>query len=545
MKKVKLLLATMVPAMALGMASCANNGSEASSTPSSETSENSAEFDPSFALTAEGAHRLTAEPSDDAAADIVDTLISKGGDLIAGGIKTYGTKVVLNLLKECGIDFRDATTKTLEKIQEQLGAIESKIEALAAQETRYHSEEILNPVLNTAKEACHYNSNFVVAGMKNIIEMENDETVSEADIEKERKQYYDDAISKLFINGKPLADYVTTFAESILQPNPSDASKDIFYYYNETLGVYDVWSTLKIRNMTNFMAYLDTTLVTCANLAKFQMYYYTQGMGSSATAAYENMINDMAKAVNNVNLKFKNAVEALKPLQDKKDAGVITYMPSGKDYSARMATLTYNLDDKEGDDSRQALIMDVHKNSDGGRGDMTETALQWVPDQNFLGKVAEDFKTYSKAFYTPDYTILDYLKFAGFYAANQDLFDNSLGLYNANMYADGHGFKNDDYDYSAAYFNKYGEYCRHTVYKVDSYHNWLGYVTRTTLVNGVKGYLLCFATPDGDKQKLDGEYQTVYMKDITYTVQKAVFYNKYLYDAYRTNTSGWYLHDCW
>lgn len=541
MKKMKLLLTALVPATVLGIASCANNNSDASSS-QSNTNEG---FDSSFALTAEGVHRLTAEPTDDVANEIIDSLISKGGELIAGGIKTYGTKVILNLLKECGMDFRDATTKTLEKIQEQLGAIESKIEALAAQETRYHAEEILNPILNTAKDVCHYNSNFVVAGMKGLIELENDETKTEAEVEKERKQYYDDAISKLFINGKPLADYVTTFAESILLPNPSDASKDIFYYYTETLGVYDVWSTLKIRNMTNFMAYLDTTLATCANLAKFQMYYYTQGMGSAATAAYENMINDMAKAVNNVNLKFKNAIEALQPLQDKKDAGIVTYMPSGKDYSTRMATLTYNLDDKVGDDSRQALIMDFHQNSDGTRGDMTHQALQLVPDQNFVGKVAEDFRTYSKAFYTPDYTLQDYLKYAGFYAVNQDLFDNSLGLYNANMYADGHGFMNEDYDYSATFYNKNGDYTRHTVYKVDSYHNWLGHVTRTTLVNGVKDYLLCFATPDGDKQKLDGEYSTVYMKDITYTVQKAVFYDKNLYDAYKTNTSGWYLHDCW
>ncbi len=540
MKKTKLLLAALVPATVLGMASCANNQSDTSSSTSYSDG-----FDSSFALTDEGVHRLTAEPQDDAAADIIDTLISKGGDLITGGIKTYGTKVVLNLLLECGIDFRDATTKTLEKIQQQLGAIEAKITALAAQETRYHAEEILNPVLATAKEACHYNTTFVVEGLGLLANLENDETVTEAEVEVERKRYYDDAVSKLFINGKPFADFVTNFAEAILTPNLSDGSKDIFYYYGETLGVYDVWSTLKIRNMTNFMAYLDSTLVCCADLAKYQMYYYTQGMGAAAIAAYESMINDMAKAVNLVNLKFKNTIESLQPLQEKKDAGVLTYMPTGKDYSSRMATLTYNLDDKEGDDSRQALIMDFHQNSDGSRGDMIREALQYVPDQDFVGRVAEDFKTYSKAFYTPDYTIQDYLKYAGFYAKNQDLFDNSLGLYNANMYADGHGFMNEDYDYSATYFNKSGEYSRHTVYKVDSYHNWTAAVTRTTLANPVKGYLLCFATPDGEKQKLDGEYSRVYMKDIKYTVQKAAFYDMYYYDAMKKNTSGWYLHDCW
>ncbi len=542
MKKNKLLLAALIPATALGVASCSNQSPSDSST--TETQE-SATFDSSFALTAEGVHRLVSEPIDDITCDIFNTLVSKGGSLIAGGITSYGTKVVLNILKECGFDFRDATTKTLEAIQEQLGQIEAKIKALAAQESRYHSEEILNPVLTTAREASHYNSSFVVNGLGLLATLENDPSKTEAEIEQERKKYYDDAISKLFINGKPFADYVTNFAESILQPNPADTSKDIFYYYTETLGVYDVWSTLKIRNMTNFMAYLDSTLVACADLAKYQMYYYTQGMGSAAIAAYESMVNDMADAVNKVNLMFKNAYEALKPLQDKKDKGIITYMSSGKDYSSRMATLTYNLDDKEGDDSRQALIRDFHEYSDGSRGKLLRFALQYVPDQTFVAKVAEDFRTYSQAFYTPDYTLQDYLKYVGFYAVNQDLFDNSLGLYDANMYSDGHGFLNEDYDYSSAYFNKSGEYTRSTVYKVDSYHNWNCNVVRTTLDNCGKGYYLCFATPDGDKQKLDGTYSTVYMKDEFYTVQEAAFYDEYLDDAYKTNKTGWYLHDCW
>ncbi len=554
MKKRKMFLSALIPVTLFGMASCTNSNPSSNSSATPTTSSTAEVIDDStsndaasFMLTAEGKHRLSAEPTTDAASEIIDSLISKGGELIAGGIQTYGKMVVINLLKECGYDFRDATTKTLEKIQEQLGVVQEKITALAAQESQHHSELILNPVLDIVKDAAHYSSNFVVNGLGYLADRENDSSLTEEVLENERKQYYKDAVEKLFINGKPFADYVTNFAEKILTPNNSDMAKDIFYYYDETLGVYDVWSSFKTRNMQNFMAYIDSTLVSCANLAKFQMYYYTQGMGTAAMKSYENMINDMAAAVNKVNAKFKSTLDSLKPIEEKYEKGIVTYLKTGKEYSRRMATLTYDINDKVGEnDSRQALIRDFYQCSDGSRGDMQHEALQYVPDTSFVASVANDFRTYSQAFYTPDYTIIDYLKFAGFYANNEDLFDKSLGLYNANMYVDSHGWYYEDYDYCGTYYDVHGNYNRKINFKVCSYHNWLGYVTRTTLENCDAGnYYLCFATPDGEKQKLDGNYTTIYMKDTRYTVQKAAFYNEYYYNVNRTNQNGWFLHDCW
>ncbi len=559
MKKNKLLRAALIPVTLMGMASCkTSNSSSVASVNSvaseissiSEYSDNkeSSSIDNSFLLTNGGNRRLSAEPFfDDATKQIIDALISKGGDLITGGITTYGKTVVINLLKECGIDFRDQTAKTLEKIQEQLTAVQAKITALAEQEDQHHCEDILNPVLTFAKKGALYSSYFVVNGLCDLVNLEYDTSLTEEQVEAERKRYYNETISKLIIDGKPFADFVTQFANTVLTPNQADLSKDIFYYYDETLGVYDTWSSLKIQNTQNFAAYLDSILVSCANLAKFQMYYYTQGMGDISKKSYASMIDTMATSVNAVNEKFKTSLETLKPLEEKKEKGIVTYMKTGKDYSTRMATLTYDINDKVGEsDSRQALIRDLYQFSDGRRGTYDRFALQYVPDTDFVAQVAEDFRIYSKAFYTPDYTLIDYLKYAGFYAVNQDLFDKSLGLYNANMYADGYGWYGEDYDYCGTYYDVHGEYKRKVDFKIASYHNWNGNVTRTRLDNVDAGnYYLCFATPDGDRQKLDGVYKTVYMKDVLNTIQKASFFKEIYSDVFDNNKTGWYLHDCW
>ena len=544
MKKKKLLLTALVPATLFGVASC-NSNNASSSTDENSTSETSSFDDKTFTFTSEGYTRLAAEPGDEIVNSIIDSLISKGGELITGGIQTYAKSIVLNLLKECGFDFRDATTKTLEKIQEQLTVIEKKVDAMAAKQEQYQAEKILGDLLKAVGVANNNYVGYVVDGLGDIANYENSD-MSEDEVEERRKIYYDNTVSNLIINGNPFVTYVSDLADYILLPNPADRSKSVFDYYVSTIGVYDTWSTLYLKNVKNFMAYLDSTLVTCANLAKFQMYYKALGMDSTTIKVYSGMMDAMAAKVNAVNALFKAKLDSLKELEDKKDAGINIYMSTGKEYSTRMATLTYNVNDNDGNgDSRQGLLMDYYYYSDGTRGDAYKFAMEYVPDQDFVAKVASDFKTYAGAFCVSTYTIKDYLKYAGFYASNSDLFNKAIGLYNANMYADGAGFLNQDYTYSATYYNDAGEYTRKPIYQVDSYHNWNFDVTRTVFTQLDDSYYLCFATPDGDKQKLDGQDKDVYMKDVMSTVVDKVFYKKYFYDITEANKTGWYLHDCW
>lgn len=545
MKKNKLLLTAIATLTIFGASSCNSNKD------SSETSVKAIPttmVDKNYRTYGNSLNDFNAQSEDEIVNELIDSLISKGGDLITGGITTYGKSIVLNLLKECGFDFRDATTKTLEKIQQQLSVIESKIDALAKREEQMHSETLLNPILRAIQSAQKdYTFAYVVGGLGALAELENDPTKSEEEIETARKVYFNDTVSKLMIDGKPFASYVRDLADEIYMPNMADLSKDIFYYYSQTLGTYDTWSTLKIRNMRNFMAHIDTTLVTCANLAKFQIYYMTLDKDVATVKTYENIVNQMVDSVNAVNAKFKEAIEALKPLEEKRDAGINIYLPTNKEYARRMATLTFDLNDKVGDDSRNSLYIDYYTYSDGSYGDNDRSVLQFVPDQNFVSSVASDYRTYASAFYNEGYTIKDYLRSAGFYANNEELFNKSLGLYNANSYSDGQGFMNEDYEITATYYNDDGNYTRKPVYKIDSYHDWLQRVTRTVLQNkDENNYYLCFATPNGDKLSLDGNYESLYLGDRTYTLNKALNFKKYFYDCLANNRNhAWYLHDCW
>ena len=546
MKFKKLLLATAISS-SIFAAGYAGISSSVIATNATQTTYSLVSNNTKRILAANSANTsLSAEPGDDTVNEIIGTLVSKGSDLIVGGLTTYGKTVVLNLLKECGLDFRDATTKTLEMIQEQLKVIEAKIDAMAKRQEQQHSENVFSGLLKEINDTKNNYLDYVVGGLGYLANLENDPSKSEDEIEAARKAYYKNTIANLTINGNPIATFVANLADYVLIPSMAAQEKNVFDYYDSTIGVYDVWSTLKVKNTKSFMAYVDSTLVSCANLAKFQLYYKALGKDEATVKSYEGIINNMAKKVNEVNALFKAKLDSLKEYEDLRDNGVLVYLPSGKKYSRRMATLTFDTNDKVSEgESRQGLLMDYYYYSDGRRGEAYKWAMELVPDQDFLGRVANDFKAYSSAFCSSSYTIKDYLKYIGFYANNEELFEKAVGLYNANMYADGDGFLNHDYTYSITYFNEKGVYSRKLIYKVDSYHNWNFNVTRTVFHQLDDSFYLCFATPDGDKQKLDGKYEHVYMEDVMSTVVNKLFYKKHVYEITRTNKSGWYLHDCW
>ena len=304
-------------------------------------------FNSSNTLTPEGKLRISQEPTDQSLVDnFINTIVSKGGEAITGGIQVYAKCIVLNLLKECGLDFRDATTKTLENIQKQLNIIETKIDAIAAKQAQYHAEDILNPILELFATANIRYMNYVSGSLAYLAELENDETLTEEEIEEKRVAAYNDGINKLFFDGAPFATYVTTLADRVMKPNKTDARKDIFFYYDETMGQYDKWDIQAYKNTRNFIAYLDSTLILLSNLAKFQIYYLAKDADTAMRKTYSQMIDDMAIAVNQVNASFAAKIQSMKSIQDNWDRGLNRYIPTDKFYGTRMCTLTYNLEDK-------------------------------------------------------------------------------------------------------------------------------------------------------------------------------------------------------
>ncbi len=495
-------------------------------------------------ITNDGKLTINNEVTDQSAIDsFIDLIISKGGEAIMGGITVYAKYIALNLLKECGLDFRDATTKTLEKIQTQLNIIEKKVDTIAYKQEQYHCEDVLSKVLEGYNDANWKYVNYVTGSLTYLTNVECNSKISEEEAEKERQRVYNDGVKDLLIDGAPLATYVTTLARKALQPNPADAQKSIFYYYDHTMGLYDKWSIQYYKNMKNFIAYIDSVLILLSNLAKFQIYYKAKEVGEGMRQTYELMMNDMASVVNEVNSLFAAKLKELDYIrQEWKYRGLNQYIATGKYYNTRMAALTYDLDDREWFDSRQGLLVG-YLNDYGKQGNL-QVAYAYQPNNDILKAVSEDFKVYSGGFCSPSYTIKDYLSYAGFYCNNQDLFDKAAGLFAGNMYVDTYGFMYDDIDYSAAYYDNYGNYKRSVAFRVATYHTWYSAVDYTELTGNDKNYYLCFGVSNGNSIQLDGSFQRTYMDDCMHTVALAVYFHYPFMDLYQ-KTGPITYHDCW
>ncbi len=475
-------------------------------------------------LTTEGKQRLSAEPTDQSLVDnFINMIISKGGEAITSGLSVYGKCVVLNLLKECGLDFRDATTKTLEKIQGQLNIIEQKVDAIVSKQEQYHSEDILNNVLSSFITMNIRYMDYISGNMAYLARLENEGELTEEEIEAERIASYHDGIDKLLFDGSPFASEVALLASRVLEPNPSDNRKDIFYYYDHTMGLYDKWDIQRYKNIKNFIAYLDGTLILMSDLAKFQMYYLAKNATEGMKITYANKIKTMADNVNAVNRFFAEKLESMREIQYNWNDGKNRYIPTGHFYATRMCTLTYNLNDRGWGDSRQALVLDYY--NDYGKRGLHQVAYCYQPDQDIVEAVANDFREFAGDYCTPAYTIQDYLSNAGFWAKNSDLFDKADGLFMGDMYVDKHGFMHDDYDYSFRYYDRWGVHRRRNAYEVASYHTWYGGIDHTEFRGTDDNYYLCFTqTYYGNYWTLNGQYKQVYMDDRKFTVNDAVYY---------------------
>ncbi len=529
MKFKKLSLMGILFSSILSVTSC--NPTSSSSSSSSNGDSSVLTLDTTL-YTSEGNKKLSAEPDDDIINDMILDIVSKGASAMAGGIGTYGKTLVISLLKECGIDLRDATAKTLEKIQQQLSQIESKLNAIVDKMEKDHSEQVLSPLLKQIKETQFNYGKFSCVGIQQLADMENDDTIPEEALEQARLDYYNDAVKDLLSNGLPLASYVTNLANYILRPN--DASgKSIFYYYFQTIASYDVWSIQRLKNVRSFIAYIDSVLFLTANLAKFQMYYLIQGKGAAAKATYESMLSTMATQVNQVNLLFKNQLESMKDYEDKMNNGLNIYLPTNKEYSTRLCTLTFDHYEQIEGDSRQGLLFGYDETHGKRYGE--QNAYAYNADFTTVDGVANSFRSYASEYCTSDYTIQDYLTFCGFHANNQDLFEKSAGLYKGEMNVVNCGYINDDHDYYVGYYDNHCNYSRKKIYEVDTYHKWGFEIDYTEIKYLDNQYYLCFTTEDNGIQYIDGYYQRTYMNDFCYTViDNAIVYK---FDYFKINSS--------
>lgn len=459
----------------------------------------------------------------DASKYILDTITEKGYNIITGGIETYAKNLVLNVLKDYGFDFRDQSIKYLEKVLEQLEVIKYKLDNMDKKMDEYNAQYYINNLTQKLKKTELEYMGIVKDGLWTIAQHEQSGEYSEEQLETERKQYYKDVLEKMKVSEyEYFPNYVSDLADYILNPNPGDLTKNIFYYYGLTLGKYDKWTSQEYQNKRAYIAYLDTMLLTAVNVAKFDTYYRVQGKGEATVNTYKGYMDAMAAKVNKVNGVFQEELKRLDEIEKvRQEQKIITYLPTNTQYSTRLAALTYNPNDQTGElDSRQALMM---ANINVCRGGYMDEGYAYEPNRSIIDSVRNDYQVYVNSYGAKDYTLVKYLQDIGFYSKYQNLYDNAAGLYYGNTQAVDCGYLNHDTDLKTQYVDLNGNVQTKTVYQVCAYHSWIGTISRFEFRYCDDKYYLCFIK--ADQKYLDGNYRYNHFDTVGNSISNHLVYS--------------------
>lgn len=449
-------------------------------------------------------NKVTLDEDDKFINGVLDSASSFGCQILCAATYVGAKYVVTSILKNYGVDIGEVSLQYLERIEGEIKEIKEQLSVINSNMEKYNAEDSLKDLYTYVNFASVDIMNEVKGGLFKLAALENDKNYSDDYVEQQRKSYYNNSLKDLKIEGTNIANFTTRFANTILTPVKSCPTNDIFHYYQLTNGKFDRWSTQSYLNRRNFIAYLDTLLLSCANLAIFDYNYRSQGLDVASTASNDERYKSMINAVNEVNGMFQKELKRLDEYEELRKKGEIIYLSTNTHYSTKMATLTFNHEDKD----RQLLLKGVEATSNnlftGKKNNLLHYMLTYQTNHNMVNSVVKDYQNYIEAYGLKDFTINQYLKNIGFYGERQDLFNKANGLYYGEVNIGNSGCLSDDLSVNAKIYDKYGKFQNKTQFFVECRHKFMiadEYVVRYS----DNDYYLCFQKPDFS---LDGEYWT-------------------------------------
>lgn len=447
----------------------------------------------------ENTKRVYISPADGVEKAIFPTILgniaSSGSNILSSAIGVGVKYIATNILLDYGFDMRDPSIQYLEKVLNEINEVKTKLDTINEKLDVYHAEDSLQNLYKYVLDAQIDVYPLVSRGLWSLAQTEADTSLTDDQKEEARVDFYTTSLKDFKVDGRDITKFVTHFATLINQPNTS-SNKDIFYYYQLTSGQYDKWSTQSYINRRNYIAYLDTLLLSSANVAIFDYQYRYANVGDASKKVAEQNYNDMIKAVSDVNGRFQKELKRLDEYETlRKDKGEVIYLPNDAHYSTRMATLTFSNKDKD----RQALIKGIPY-----KGSAQDCVLAYEPNQGMLNNVIKDYKDYVTAIGDTSYTLKQYLKDAGFYAKDNSLFEAAKGLYKGNFEKKTSGYLDDDVSLKSSYYDEKGNSQTTTQFFCEAHHGVFAKYADYVIKCYASDYYLCFVRAD---QKLDGGYE--------------------------------------
>lgn len=426
---------------------------------------------------------------------ILGNIATSGPNILSSAIGVGVKYIATNILLDYGFDMRDPSIQYLEKVLDEIKEVKTKLDTINEKLDVYHAEDSLKTLYQYVLDAQIDVFPLVNRGLWKLAQAEADTALTEEEKEARRVDFYNTSLKDFKIDGRDITKFVTHFATAINQPNAS-SNKDIFYYYQLTSGQYDKWSTQSYVNRRNYIAYLDTLLLSSANIAIFDYQYRYANVGEASKGVAEQNFNDMIKAVSDVNGRFQKELNRLEEYETlKKEKGEIIYLPTGVHYSTRLATLTFNNKDKD----RQGLIKGITN-----KGVAQDFVLAYEPNQEMLSNIIKDYKDCAAAIGDNTYTLKNYLKGIGFYAKDNNLFESAKGLYQGNFENKCSGYLNDDANLRSSYYDDQGNIKTTTQFFCEAHHGIIAKYADYVIKCYASEYYLCLVRAD---QQLDGGYE--------------------------------------
>ncbi len=445
------------------------------------------------------------------------SILEKGTDFLKSGISSLAVYAFKTACAEMGIDVRDATTKKIDQIIQQLKEMSAQIQKgfddLTKKSQQVQDYTYMGNVITKLDDV----RSPIVGEMRtleDIARKEQDPTYDKEFLDQQKETFVKGFKEKL--NFYTLSNQVWHTAEllalNLARPNPIKTSQSLMDLYDNTLGANDVWDYQGYAPRMQFIQECSFLVNSLALLGKIEAAYEISQYqpGDSNIEGIKQNISDMCVAVNTVNGVFQKELEKLDKIKKahddeecptmshiKRDFDSQGFVHISTDYtvSAYLATITVD------------NVLWQNTCHDFYNDNYSHCFKAFKANDDLYQMIYSDYSFYINNYELEEgYNFKYYLRDLGFRvpASRQDDFDNAIGVYkNIETKRVDRGFlRGVDFYSQYSYYDWTGEVKYNNISRVGQTF-WNNYDDSENYNDNIAKKMVAFV--DKDNTKLDGK----------------------------------------
>ena len=445
---------------------------------------------------------------------LTKSILEKGADFMKSGISSLATYAFKTACMEMGIDVRDATTRKIDQIIEQLNQISAQItkgfDDLTKKMQKVEDDECMRQTLKVINDVKSPVYNEMVT-LESIARRENDEAYDQDTLTKQKEKFIDDFKTKLnfYTLSNQLWHSTELLCENLLYPNSVKPSQTLMDLYDNTLGANDIWDYQSYAPRVQFIQQCSFLVNSLALFSKLdiakEISTYSDPDDPNIDGLRRSIVT-MCDAVNAVNEMFQKELKKLEDIRarhDDEDCPTMSHLKRTFDKNGFVQVTTdftvsaYLATVSVGDVTWKDTCDDFY--NDG----YSHCFKSYAADEDIYKAVLDDYSFYMENYQTEEgYTIKHYLRDMGFRipTSRQDDYDKAIGLYRGiDCRSKDRGvFRGYDFYAYVKYYDLDGneatkDYCR------VGQTFWKNYDDSENYMDGIYSKYIAFVDPDNKK----------------------------------------------